>query len=73
MRWEALLRVLEEQMAGQCNVMFCILDTHEGDRHVDPTGYGWNEPTPDRPVIAHAIDGAGNRTRLFADGESTDD
>jgi hypothetical protein len=37
-----------------CNALFCVLGAHEGDRHVDVTGYGWNEPTPPSPVIAHA-------------------
>lgn len=62
---------LKQNHAGQCkfdipepvncNAMFCVLDTHEGDRHVDVTGYGWHEPTPDLPVIARVyhLDGEG--------------
>ena len=39
-------------MMTQCNVLFCVLPKHEGDRHSDVTGYGWVEETPDEPVIA---------------------
>lgn len=51
--WAAVLAWAEAEIERGCNVMFCCLDKHEGDRHVDPTGYGWDEPTPASPVLAH--------------------
>lgn len=39
----------------KCNALFCVAETHGGDRHVDATGYSWDEPTPASPVIAHVI------------------
>ncbi len=38
-----------------CKVLFCHLDAHEGDQHVDVTGHTWTEPTPAEPVVAHAL------------------
>jgi hypothetical protein len=40
-------------MVKKCNSMFCVLEIHEGDQHVDVTGSSWIEPTPDAEVIAH--------------------
>lgn len=37
---------------AQCNVMFCVAEPHEDDRHVDVTGHGWREPNVAHPVIA---------------------
>ena len=36
-----------------CNALFCILDAHEGDQHVDATGYSYTAPTPTSEAIAH--------------------
>lgn len=55
----------DDEGPPQCNVMFCILDPHDGNRHVDVTGHGWTEETPDSPVLAHVIHGEGSRTRIL--------
>ena len=43
---------------ADCNALFCILSAHEGDQHVDATGYTWSEATPSAPTIAHVITAA---------------
>jgi hypothetical protein len=35
-----------------CTVLFCILERHEGDEHVDVTGHSWTEATPEHEVLA---------------------
>ena len=40
------------------NALFCILSAHEGDQHVDATGYSWSEATPSAPAVAHVITAA---------------
>ena len=40
-------------MSNHCTVLFCALDKHEGDLHVDVTGHSWHELTPGKEVIAH--------------------
>ena len=44
---------------ADCNALFCILSAHEGDQHVDATGYTWSEATPSAPAIAHVYLRAG--------------
>jgi hypothetical protein len=42
-----------------CNALFCILNAHEGDQHVDATGHTWSEATPSASAIAHVYLRAG--------------
>ena len=37
---------------ADCNALFCILSAHEGNQHVDATGYTWSEATPSAPAIS---------------------
>ena len=43
---------------ADCNALFCLLSAHEGDQHVDATGYTWREATPSAPAVAHVITAA---------------
>lgn len=50
----------------KCPALFCIAERHDDDKHVDATGYVWEEPTPDHTVIAHMYyTGSTERTRHF--------
>lgn len=41
-------------MGEKCNAMFCVLKPHpEDDIHMDAVNGIWEEPTPEREVIAH--------------------
>jgi hypothetical protein len=42
-----------------CNALFCILNAHEGDQHVNATGHTWSEATPSASAIAHVYLRAG--------------
>ena len=37
----------------RCNTLFCVLDKHEDDEHMDVTGHTWREPLSEHEVLAH--------------------
>src|SRR3982750_729811 len=40
---------------AHCNALFCILNAHKGDQHVDATGYPWIQATPPASAVAHVL------------------
>ena len=39
---------------NQCNTLFCVLDKHADNWHMDAVGETWQEPLSELPVIARA-------------------